>query len=132
MRVTITGDLNSESGISKVVLEISGCTSKHFRPKVYGDGLVGICIVLMCRSAYLKFKRRIRMSKKEKKLYMDIMLDITQMIPLTHEMRRQIVIERISREVPEVLSKYDLADFDRGRFIDDFTKWIQNPVNFQD
>jgi len=125
MRVTITSDANAESGVGRVVDETSGPTWHHFAPKTYGEGMRGLCVVLMCRDPELNFKRRIRFSTKEKELDMDIMLDLEQMKGTDHASRRRIIMERLNEEAPAVLSKYSIADFDRPRFVADWKAWLQ-------
>lgn len=124
MGLVISCDANAESGVGKVVEQISGATEVYFKAKYYGTGLLAVCVVLMCRNPELNFKRRIRFSKKEKILYMDIMLDLAQMRMAEHQSRRRLIIERLADEVPAVLRKYSLADFDEARFIEDFKNWL--------
>lgn len=124
MRFGIVGDLNKESGVSEVLCELSGPAEWHFAPRQYGDGLRGIGVVLMCRDASLKFKQRIRHSKKEKMLYLDVMLDIDQLVQSTHEERRAIVIESLLEEVPNIVRKYAIKDFDEARFLGDLNAWL--------
>ena len=127
----ITSDANENSGVGKVVDEISGPTRKHFE-RDYGPGVNGIGVVLMCRDPWLKFKRRIRFVKKDKKmpyfdktLYMDIMLDFPQMRELSHEQRKAIILQRLGDEIPTILRKYAFKDFDEPRFVDDLKSWLK-------
>src|SRR5689334_2516327 len=108
LHLGITCDANAESGVGIVVNEISGPTRKHFAAKNYGIGVHGIGVVLMCRDPELNFKRRLRFSKKDKMLYMDIMLDLNQMRQAEHGVRKRIVVERLADEVPAVLHKYSI------------------------
>ena len=124
MRFAITGDVNQESGVAEVVFEISGPTEKHFIQKDYGAGLSGVVIVLMCRNPELNFRRRLRLAKKTQKLYLDIMLDLHEMVPLDHEARKRIVGHQISEELPPILRKYAIPDFDDARFVNDMRDWF--------
>lgn len=131
MHFRITSDANESSGVGEVVGDISGPTRWHFEPKDYGPGVSGIGVVLMCRDPYLKFKRRIRFVKKDKKtpyfdktLYMDIMLDFPQMLELSHEQRKAVIIERLCNEIPTILRKYAFKEFDEPRFVDDLKNWL--------
>jgi len=125
----ITCDANQESGVGKVIDEICGPTSNHFATKSYGVGLNGIGIVLMCRDPELNFKQRIRLSKIDGKLYADIMLNLDEMKRLTHATRKQIVCERLINEVPPIVHKYSIPDFDERRFTDDLRAWLGNLVS---
>ena|SRR2546430_10123451 len=124
MHFRITCDANKESGVGEVVDELSGPTRKHFVPRDYGSGLPRLGVVLMCRDPALNFKRRVRFSKKDQTLYMDVMLHLPEMIPLPHEERRGIIIDRLEQEIPEILNKYDFDNFDRSRFNSDLHEWF--------
>ena len=124
MRLAITSDSNAGSGVGEVVDELSGPTEMHFVPKDYGAGLVRIVVVLMCRDPELAFKRRLRLSAKERILYMDIMLDLDQMRRANHQTRRKLIVEQLIREIPAVLRKYKDLDFDEAHFLQDLTAWF--------
>lgn len=79
----------------------------------------------MCRNPELNFKRRLRLSKSDETLYMDIMLDLAQMRDADHDVRRQIVFERLLKEVPAVVRKYSIKDFDDARFAEDLKAWLR-------
>lgn len=124
MRVRITSDANAESGIGPVVYETSGPTRRYFAAKSYGLGLLGVVIVLMCRDPELNFRRRLRFDRKKQTVLMDIMLDLTEMRNAAHERRKQIVLERIAVEAPEVLKKYSIREFDESAFVTDLRSWL--------
>ncbi|MFT3684298.1 MAG: hypothetical protein QM783_05120 [Phycisphaerales bacterium] len=110
--------------MAEVIYDISGPTEDHFRSKEYGVGLAGIGVVLMCRNPELNFKRRIRFSRKEKILYMDVMLDLAQMRESHHNERKQIVFARLIEEVLAVVRKYSISEFDDARFAEDLKEWF--------
>ena len=124
MHFRITSDANQESGVGEVVCDLSGPTRKHFVPRDYGSGLPRLAVVLMCRDPALNFKRRVRFAKKNQTLYMDVMLHLPEMVPLTHHERCRVIIQRMEREISEALSKYNFADFDRPRFESDLQNWF--------
>ena len=126
MQLRITGDSNEESGVSEVIYELSGPTRKYFASKDYGVGLQGIGVILMCRDPALNFKRRIRHSKKDSMIYMDIMLDLQVMRKASPEERKCEVARRLFDEVPEVMFRYKLPDFNRDAFIADFQEWVES------
>jgi hypothetical protein len=128
MHLRITGDTNEESGVGRVIDDISGPTRKRFLQASYGDALLGIVIVLMCRDPQLNFKQRIRRSTKEKKLYIDIMLSLDQMRPLDHQERGRVIAERLLAEVPPIIAKYRLPDFDLPAFTRDFQEVISEQL----
>lgn len=128
MHLRITGDTASESGLGEVISWMSGPTRQHFLLRDYGGGLVGIGVVLMCQNERLNLRRRIRLSKKDKRLYMDIMLNLEQMRTAHPESRKKIVVELIKEEVPAVLRKYSIQDFDYTRFTDDLNTWLNGII----
>src|SRR2546429_273707 len=115
MLLRITGDINAESGVAEVLYEISGPTEDFFTARDYGDGLRGVGVVLMCRNPALNFKRRIRLAGKDKTLYMDVMLELKEMSQATPGLRRRIISERLVEEIPAVVHKYSIRDFDEAR-----------------
>ncbi len=78
----------------------------------------------MCREPSLSFKQRIHFAKKERTLFLDIMLDLNQMQRADDNIRRKTVIERLAEEVPLILDKYTIPDFDKARFVGDMKSWL--------
>lgn len=97
-----------------------------FYLKDYGTDLNDIFIVLMCRHTEYNFKQRIRFIKKEKALYMDIMLDFDLFLKITQEERNRIVFEKLIKEVPEIIAKYKFKNFDLDTFKQDWTGLINS------
>ena len=124
MHVRITGDTTSESGVGSIIDVISGPTRKHFVPKDYGDGLVGLVVVLMCQNSSLGLKRRIRLSKKDKTLYMDIILNHGDMVSVTPDIRLHLIATVIKEEVAKILSKYKIQQFEQQQFLSDIIFWM--------
>jgi len=124
MHLRITDDSNAESRVGEFTYESSGPTRQFFAPKDYGTGLLGVVVGLMCRDPKLNFKRRIRFDRKDRKLYMDVMLDLPQMVQATPELRRKIIAERLMEEIPPVVHKYSIRDFDEARFTEDLKGWL--------
>lgn len=125
MRLSILSDANWESGIEKVLNELGDRQLfEHFEAREYGSGLVGLTVIFMCRDLSYDFKRRIKLSKKESKIYMDIMLNSQDMSAATSEVRKREVAQRLYDEIPEVLSQYKIASFEGERFIADLRSWI--------
>jgi hypothetical protein len=125
MEVRFVGDVAEESGVAPIIFRWSGPTRQHFLSRDFGPGLRGLGVVLICQNSRLNLKRRVRFAKKEKKLYVDIMLDLDETRSASQEFRTRIVAERLAQEVPEIICKYSMPDFDRARFIEDFKSWIR-------
>lgn len=126
MRFRIVSDSNIEAGLSDVsdALSESGFRA-HFAEQYYDDSGISLGVVLMCRDPHLNFKQRIRFSKKENTLYMDLMLDLDVMSRANPVTRKRIVGEKIVNEVPQIVAKYKFKDFDLKRFSSDLRTWFE-------
>ena len=130
MRFNILSDAEWESKIRDGLKAISTSGYQRvFEERDYGTGLRGVIVVLMCRDPKLNFKQRIRFTKKEKKLYMDIMLDLNLMQHSEPAVRKKIVIQRLADEVPAILHKYAFPDFDEPRFVADLKEWLSTSMD---
>lgn len=117
MRLNILCDADWESKVDKVLDTLSDSGYRRFfEEQNYGKELEGVTIVLMCQSPLLNLKQRIRHSKKEKKLYIDIMLDLPKFKEIQQIERENIVIDKIIKEIPPIISKYKFLDFDLPKF----------------
>lgn len=126
MQFNILSDSNWEARIEEALYPLSDLGYRQYFEEIdYGIGLLGIVVVVMCRDPDLNFKQRIRLVKNEKILYMDIMLESPAMEVASTEGRKKIVIERLLKDVPPIISKYKIDDFDSPRFISDFEGWMQ-------
>ncbi|OOV20219.1 hypothetical protein [Flavobacterium sp. LM4] len=123
----ITADSWWETKVSDTLSLIPQREFKDFfYLKDYGTDLNDIFIVLMCRHTEYNFKQRIRFIKKEKALYMDIMLDFDLFLKITQEERNRIVFEKLIKEVPEIIAKYKFKNFDLDTFKQDWTGLIKS------
>ncbi|HEX6429921.1 MAG TPA: hypothetical protein VF008_19640 [Niastella sp.] len=127
MRFSLLCDAHQDAGLDKVLFRFSDLGLKRFfEERNYGDTLAGITIVLMCQNPALNIKQRIRHSKKEKKLYMDIMLDLDQFKQLSQEQRERIVAAKMFAELVPVLKKYKFGHFDVEAFEADLGSWLKH------
>jgi hypothetical protein len=125
MKLNVLADIDWESRVDQTLHSLSDLGYRDFfAEKDYGEGLLGVIVVFMCQDPGLHLKRRIRMVKKERRLYMDIMLDLPTMKAADPALRQRIVAERLLKEVPEVVSRYKIDDFESARFISDIEQWI--------
>ena len=99
---------------------------KAFDGEDYGPDISYIFVVFMCRTPDLKFKQRIRMDRKELVLYMDIFLDYHLMVKGPTERRYDHLARKLYDELPPILAKYKLKDFDSERFVADFRKFMED------
>ena len=98
---------------------------KAFDGEDYGPGLSEIYVVFMCRTPDLVFKQRIRTDRKELVLYMDIFLDYHLMVKGPIERRWDHLARKLYDELPPIVAKYKLKNFDTTRFIADFRKFME-------
>lgn len=121
MRVNMLGDIDWESKVDKVLDAFSDIGYRsYFQEREYGAELIGVTMILMCQDPDLNLKQRIRLSKKEKKIYIDIMLNLPEMKQSDQPTRNRIVQQKLLAEVPAIIRKYKLKEFDTERFIEDF------------
>lgn len=126
MRFNLLFDADWESGLNRVLDDLSNLGyRRHFEARHYDDGLVGVTVVLMCQDPALHLKRRVRYARAEKKLYMDIMLDLSGMKAIDHEARKRLVLDRLVAEVPAIIAKYCVAGFDSEHFVSDLRAWCE-------
>ena len=121
MRFGIVSDASYEAKISQVTGAFHARELEdwlHF--KNYGGDIVDIGIVLMCRNPEYNFKQRIRMDRKNKILSIDLMLDYYYFTSdITPEDRISVVAKKIMEEIPPIVKKYKLKDFDLDLFMED-------------
>ncbi|WP_316810331.1 hypothetical protein [Pedobacter heparinus] len=123
MKLNILCDADWEAKIDAVLFALNNLGYRRFfNEKNYGCSVEGIIIVLMCQEPALNLKQRIRHSKKEKSIYLDIMLDLLLFKQIDQEERNRIVAGKIIKEVPSIIEKYKLQDFDVIEFTTDLKK----------
>jgi len=116
-RFNILADFYWETNIDKVLDLLSDTGYRRFfLEQNYGSSLEGLTVVLMCQDPNLKLKQRIRLSKKERKIYLDIMLDLNQFMGLIQKEREKIIVEKLLSEIPPIIAKYKLEDFNVSKF----------------
>lgn len=124
-KIFILCDANQETGIIEAKHSFSSNEFYKFIEKQdYGSSLKGLSIIFMCRSPNLEFKQRIRHSKKEQVLYMDIMLDYHEFVAMTHEQRVTALCEKLLEEMPPIVRKYKFKDFDLDKLVDNLNTWF--------
>ena len=126
MRFNILCDADWESRVDQVLNELSDFGYRqYFEEQDYGSGMLGITVVLMCQEPGLNLKQRMRFAKKEKKLYLDVMLNLTEMKASNPEQRRNIVATHLVSTVHEVVGKRKIEEFNSVAFFSDFDKLMQ-------
>lgn len=122
-RFNILADFYWESGVDKVLDRLSAIEYRRFFvEQCYGSSLEGITVVLMCQNPDLNLKQRIRFSKKEKKIYLDLMLDLNQFLLIDQRQKERVAAEKLIKEIPVIISKYKLDDFNLSKFELDLKK----------
>ena len=126
MRVSIVSDTHWESKVAHATRNLS--LVPFFAERDYGSDLSSLAVCLMCRDPELKFRRRIRLDRKTRTLYSDIMLDLPEMRTLGHAGRRSVIAQRLVADIPPTIAKYRLPDFDLPEFTRDFTHIIEEQL----
>ena len=126
MRIFVTADANWESKMDHVlkVLELR----EHFEHLDFGSSLLGLTVVLTCRSPEHEFKQRIRMDWKARTLSLDVMLKLADFANATHSIRRQLVAEAMVVEVSKAMNKRRLEDFRKADFLYEFEKTVRDQL----
>jgi len=126
MRFRIVSDSNVEAGLSEISDGLfEGGFRNYFGEKSYDNSGLALGVVLMCRDPELDFKRRVRFSKQDNTLYVDVMLDLQQMSLADAAKRRRLVAEKLTAEIPKIIAKYKFKDFDLSTFSSDLQKWFE-------
>lgn len=129
MRLNILCDADWEAKVDKVLDAFSNSGYRRFfEERRYGGGIEGIVIGLICQDPSLKLKQRIKYAKKEKRIYIDIMLDLNQFKQLDQNQRVKIAAEKIITQVPSIISKFKIEDFDYAKFEQDLREWFSQYV----
>ena len=120
MRFNLLSDTDWEAKVDRTLDELSDLGYRaYFESRNYGSSLSAVTVVFVCQDPGLNLKRRMRLVKKEKKLYMDIMLNLAEMKTADPEDGKRIVADRLITEVPAVIAKYRFDDFDSATFVAD-------------
>ena len=97
--------------------------ARFFKPRSYGEAIQEVVIVLVCRDPMYRFKQRVRLDRKERIFYTDVMLDWGEMLGAGPR-RRAVVLGATRRALREVLERRHkrerLKEFDLGQFLLDF------------
>ena len=125
MRFFITSDSDSESAVGEATFGMTRSFDEYFRHRFYDDSGLEMAVCLMCRDPYWNFKQRIRFSRKENCLYMDIMLDLETMKTTDRQTRKRIIGNKIVDEIPQIVASKKFKNFDLPRFSSDLRKWFE-------
>lgn len=125
-RFHLISDTDSSSGVLEAKQKIaSNEFYKVIESDSYGHDLNGIVIVLMCREPGVFLKQRLRLSKKEKILYFDIMLDFDTSQGLSNDQLVSEICKTILMKVPPVVEKYKFKDFHLEKFMANLKCWFE-------
>lgn len=124
MRVSILSGTHWEAKVDHATWTLS--LNAFFAARDYGPQLTSLVVILMCRDPELNFRRRVRLDRKTSTLYLDIMLDLSEMRSLGHAGRRSA--QRLTAEIPPTIAKYRLPDFDLPTFTHDFRNIIEEQL----
>ena len=80
----------------------------------------------MCCDPDIIFKRKLRFSKKEKVLYMDIILNHDQFSVMSHEQRISEICKILLEKIPFIFKKYKFNDFNSSKLMKNLEDWFLN------
>jgi hypothetical protein len=127
MKIFLSGDVDWESRADVVRSELARVDENpFFAGKSYGSQVREVAMILVCHNKTLNIKQRVRLDRRNKILYLDVLLDFEAMKNSSQEGRRRIVATRIISEVTRVALKYKGDDFDADNLIKDFQGWIES------
>lgn len=124
MKMFITSDADAQSGIGELVDTVSGPCWRHFQRFDFGDEVAGICVVLVCQPLSIGLKPRVSYSKKERQLYLDVMIDPAEVKRMPLSDFRHMLFDRITNNISTVLAKYRLKEFRSNDFIEALRSWF--------
>jgi len=127
MKFLIVQDADISAGLYSFLNVLRGNGfGDHFMERQYNDLGTDIGVVLMCRQPYHRFKQRIRLSKKDNTLYIDLMLELDEMAPMPPTEKISFIARKMLVELPPIISKYRNLDFDVLRFSRDLREWFEH------
>jgi hypothetical protein len=80
----------------------------------------------MCRDPELDLKQRVRFSKKDQTLYMDVMLHLQEILARSTEERFIFIAKNITTEIFMILNKYKFKNFEHKIFVQDLNTWYKS------
>jgi hypothetical protein len=123
MRFNILADFYWEAKIDKVIFAFNDTGYRDFfEERNYGTSVDRIGIIFMCQPLNYKLKQRIRFTKNNRTLYLDIMLNLDEFIRIDQQERNKIATNKLLTEVPPIVKKYNFKDFDLEKFTMDLFK----------
>ncbi len=126
MKIFMTFEAPSEARFDKVLAAFQVAKfDSAFERKKYGESLNEVAFVLVCYTPIEELKQRIRMDRKERVLYIDLMFDLQDVLQVAIEIRHQLVAKKILAEVPFILAKYKFPNFDLIDFIKDLETFFR-------
>jgi hypothetical protein len=127
MKIFLSGDVDWKSRVDTICLELAKIDEvPFFAGRPYGSRLQKVGVILVCHNEELGLKQRVRLDRKNRVLYMDVMLDFNEMKTASQQERRRIVATRLVDEVSRVVSKYASNEFNAAMFSSDFRRWIES------
>lgn len=122
MKISVLTDSNWEAKLDHAIRPLT--LREFFEGRSYGNGLLGICIIVCARDSLLNHQRRERLTKSDRTLHFDVMLSLNELVKASHQHRRDLVCGGICSELERTLERKNFADFDRTTFLADFSRAI--------
>jgi hypothetical protein len=126
MRISVLSDSNWEAKLEHATRTLT--LREFFEGRGYGEGLLGISIILNARDPNLNHRKREKFTKSDRILRFDVMLQTGELIEASHQRRRDIVCENLCSELASTLKRRKFAAFDAEAFIADFSRIVREDL----
>lgn len=125
MKLSFTADCNWEAKVGRIKSHYVEHATE-FADKKYGEEVVSVALLFMCRDPELGFSRRVQFRRKKAEFYTDVMLDLPTIVPLSMKEKMRYVSRELLEQLSEQLNKVKFRDFDTARFIGDLDIWLRD------
>lgn len=125
MEIFLTCDAHWESGVENIIDDFYDNNLENtFALKQYGEYLNRISIILICQNPVLNLKQRLKYSKRDQNIYIDIILNLNEFQRITDSEKKQIIKKKMLQEIPNAIRKFKVSDFNLEEFISDLQNWF--------
>ena len=129
MKIDLSADITEDSGLTKLILEISGdLLPSFFLEKNYGNDEIELFFVINCVPH--NFKKRVKYDIKDKTLSWDIVLNYREVKKLSSSKKKELLAENIINSL-DILDDYKQLNLNKKKLKIDMElffksiKWIK-------
>jgi len=129
MKIDLSADITEDSGLTKLILEISGdLLPSFFLEKNYGNDEIELFFVINCVPH--NFRKRVKYDIKDKTLSWDIVLNYREVKKLSSSKKKELLAENIINSL-DILDDYKQLNLNKKKLKIDMElffksiKWIK-------